>query len=114
MPLLRVFALAWMFEAVALVSTATLGGLEKVKGQFWIQASGCVWAVAVALPLVYRRGLAAAGLGLLMVNAVRAVVGVGLVLRAQHSARSDAAAGELMRSEVAGTLLVQDDQGTVI
>lgn len=114
MPLLRVFALAWMFEAIALLSTATLGGLEKVKGQFWIQLSGCVWAVAVALPLVYRRGLAAAGLGLLMVNVVRAVVGVGLVLRARRSVDRGELPDGPMLAEVAGTRLAQDDQGTVI
>lgn len=114
MPLLRVFALAWMFEAVALVSTATLGGLEKVKGQFWIQLSGCVCALAIALPLVYRRGLAAAGLGLLMVNAVRAVVGVGLVLQAHRSVGRGDPPDQPVLAEVAGTHLVQDDQGTVI
>ncbi len=114
MPLLRVFALAWMFEAVALVSTATLGGLERVKGQFWIQLSGCVCALAIALPLVYRRGLAAAGVGLLMVNAVRAVVGVGLVLQAQRSVGRGDAPDEPLLAEVAGTHLVQDDQATVI
>lgn len=114
MPLLRVFALAWMFEAVALVSTATLGGLEKVKGQFWIQLSGCVCALAVALPLVYRRGLVAAGVGLLMVNAVRAVVGVGLVFRAQRSVEDGEAPDAPMLAEVAGTHLAQDDQATVI
>lgn len=114
MPLLRVFALAWMFEAVALVSTATLGGLEKVKGQFWIQLSGCVCALAVALPLVYRRGLVAAGMGLLMVNAVRAVVGVGLVFRAQRSVEHGEPPDGPVLAEVVGTHLAQDDQATVI
>ena len=77
--MLRIFALAWVFEAVALVSTATLGGMERVKGLFWVQLSGCLGAVLVALPLVYLRGVAAAGTGLLLVNVVRAVVGMGLV-----------------------------------
>ena len=114
MPLLRMFALAWMFEAVALVATATLGGLEKVKGQFWIQLSGCICALAVALPLVYRRGLPAAALGLLMVNAVRAIVGVALVLRAQRSVRDGDAPDQPILAEVAGAHLAQDDQATVI
>ena len=77
--MLRVFALAWVFEAVALVSTATLGGMERVKGLFWVQLSGCLGAVLVALPLVYVRGLEAAGIGLLVVNVLRALVGVALV-----------------------------------
>ena len=77
--MLRIFALAWVFEAVALVSTATLGGMERVKGLFWVQLSGCLGAVLVALPLVYARGVAAAGFGLLLVNIVRAAVGLGLV-----------------------------------
>ena len=114
MPLLRLFALAWIFEAIALLATATLGGLEKVKGQFWIQLSGCLCALAVALPLVYRRGIAAAGVGLLMVNAVRAVVGVALVLRAQHAVERGAAPDAPVLAEVAGTHLAQDDQATIL
>jgi O-antigen/teichoic acid export membrane protein len=80
---LRMLALAWSFEVVALICTSVLGGMERTKGLFWVQTSGFISAALIALPLVYRHGLAIAAIGLLLVNATRAACGLALVLHAR-------------------------------
>ncbi|SEB39235.1 oligosaccharide flippase family protein [Terriglobus roseus] len=79
---LRTLAMAWSFEVVALISTSVLGGMERARGLFWVQSSGFMAAGLIALPMVYRQGLAAAAVGLLLVNVTRAVCGVALALYA--------------------------------
>ena len=81
---LRMLALAWSFEVIALICTSVLGGMERTKGLFWVQTSGFISAALIALPMVYRQGFALAATGLLLVNVTRAVCGVALVLYARN------------------------------
>jgi O-antigen/teichoic acid export membrane protein len=99
---LRMLALAWSFEVVALICTSVLGGMERTTGLFWVQTSGCISAVLIALPLVYRQGLAFAATGLLLVNATRAVCGVALVLYARSGRWHLKQAGMIAAEEQAG------------
>ncbi len=79
--LTRVFAIAWVFEMVAQYATAILGGLRLPRGLFLMQMAGAIAAVVVALPFAYFRGVFAVGLGLLLINVVRAATGIFLILR---------------------------------
>jgi O-antigen/teichoic acid export membrane protein len=81
---LRMLALAWSFEVIALICTSVLGGMERTKGLFWVQTSGFISAALIALPMVYRQGFALAATGLLLVNVTRAVCGMALVLYARN------------------------------
>jgi O-antigen/teichoic acid export membrane protein len=80
-PLMRIFAAAWVFEVVALIATAILGGLREPQALLFVQLSGTVAAVIIALPWIYWKGLVAAAMGMLLVNVVRALMGIRLVLR---------------------------------
>jgi O-antigen/teichoic acid export membrane protein len=82
-PLLRIFAAAWLFEMIALLAVAILGGLRQPRALFLVQLSGAVAAVLIALPWIYWKGLIAAAFGMLLVNAVRAGTGVLLILLAR-------------------------------
>ena len=66
---------------MALVSSVILSGLEQMRDQFRLQMSGALTAVLVALPLVYFKGLPAAGYALIAVNSVRAAYALILVYR---------------------------------
>jgi O-antigen/teichoic acid export membrane protein len=79
-PLLRIFAAAWLFGMIALLSVAILGGLRQPRALFVVQLSGAVAAVLIALPWIYWKGLIAAAFGMLLVNAVMAGTGVLLIL----------------------------------
>ncbi len=80
-PVIRVFAAAWVFEVIALLAMAVLGGLRRPRSLFVIQLFGAAAAALIALPLTYWIGLLAAGIGLIVVNGVRAATGVILILR---------------------------------
>jgi O-antigen/teichoic acid export membrane protein len=80
-PLTRIFAIAWVFEMLAQYATAILAGLRRSHGLFLMQMAGATAAVLVALPFAYFRGVFSVGLGLLLINIVRAVTGLYLILR---------------------------------
>lgn len=79
--LIRIFALAWIFEIVAQLATAILGGLREPRSLFHLQVVGAFAAVLVALPLSYVYGVFTAGFGLLLINVLRASTGVLLLWR---------------------------------
>jgi O-antigen/teichoic acid export membrane protein len=85
-PYMRIFAAAWALEIVALLVSSILGGLRKSGLIFVIQFNGAIAAVLIALPWTYWKGLAVAGLGLFVVNLVRAVTGLVLLLRLRGQA----------------------------
>jgi O-antigen/teichoic acid export membrane protein len=93
--LIRMFAVAWMFEMLAQYSVAILGGLRQPRRVFLQQMAGAGAAVMVALPLAYYRGVFAVGFGLLLVNVVRAGVGAALILRCKDAGGVGRAASEL-------------------
>jgi O-antigen/teichoic acid export membrane protein len=80
-PLLWIFALAWLFEMISLLTTAILGGLRQPRSLFIVQFSGAMIGVLVAFPLIYWKGLVAAAFGMLIVNIVRAGIGTLLVMK---------------------------------
>ncbi len=80
-PLLRIFAAAWSLEVIAMLATSILGGLREPRALFLVQLSGAAMAVLIVLPWVYWKGLMAAGFGMLLVNAARALTGILLLLR---------------------------------
>jgi O-antigen/teichoic acid export membrane protein len=80
-PLLRVLAFAWVFEGIALLSSAILGGLRSSRSLFQIQLAGAVVAIVAILPWIYFQGVFAAAVGMLVVNLVRAAAGVILIAR---------------------------------
>jgi O-antigen/teichoic acid export membrane protein len=79
-PLMSIFAAAWFFEVIALLTTSILAGLGRPRGIFTVQLNGALAAVLIVLPWTYWKGLIAAALGMLLVNAVRASTGVVLLL----------------------------------
>ena len=87
--LMRIFAVAWLFEVIALSATAILGGLREPRSLFVIQLSGAAAAVLIALPWIYWKGLIAAGFAMLLVNIVRAGTGIFLLLRKRRNSRRD-------------------------
>ena len=78
--LLRIFAAAWAFEVIALLTAAILGGLRDARALFLIQLGGAAAAVLIALPWIYWKGLVVAGFAMLLVNAVRAATGILLLV----------------------------------
>jgi O-antigen/teichoic acid export membrane protein len=95
-PLMRIFAAAWAFEVIALISTAILGGLREPRALLFVQLSGTIAAVLIALPWIYWKGLVAAAMGMLLVNVVRALMGIRLVMLHR---RHDASLQELLANE---------------
>ena len=86
-PLMSLFAAAWLFEVIALLTTAILGGLREPRSIFFLQLTGAVVAVMIALPWIYWKGLIVAGFAMLLVNSVRAAVGIYLLLRRRSDTR---------------------------
>jgi O-antigen/teichoic acid export membrane protein len=87
--LMPIFAAAWLFEVIAILTSAILGGLREPRSLFLLQLSGAIAAVLIVLPWIYFKGIVAAAFGMLFVNAVRAGAGVFLVLRRRGSSTED-------------------------
>jgi len=78
-PLLPIFVVGYALEFVSMFAGAILAGMEKTKALFIQQVWAMLVAICVVLPLVVRFGLRAAVYGLLVVNAMKAVVGWYLI-----------------------------------
>ena len=78
-PLLPIFVAGYALEFVSMFAGAILAGMEKTKALFIQQVCAMLVAICVVLPLVVRFGLRAAVYGLLVVNAMKAVVGWYLI-----------------------------------
>jgi O-antigen/teichoic acid export membrane protein len=79
--MLKVLCLAYAFDTATFVSTAILGGIKQSRAVFQTHIAGLAIAVAVGLPLTVMGGITLAVVGLLVVNAFRAVFAMDQIRR---------------------------------
>jgi O-antigen/teichoic acid export membrane protein len=92
-PLLKYFALAFTFEAIAMFGGAILGGLGETKSNFTAQLWAMGTSVLIVFPWILHSGLRAAVIGLIFVAGTRAAASGYLAYKGLEKERLGLVAG---------------------
>jgi O-antigen/teichoic acid export membrane protein len=87
--LLQIFAIAYLMEAIACVSLAILGGMQKTSLVFTTQCVAAALSLAFCLPAAYYWGVRSAVVGFAFALSAKALVSTFLVIQPTFAAASD-------------------------